>query len=252
MNTKHYYRCGALSASGRRLADFSARAHKAALAAEEYAKAHGAVAYVQPVEFCEGGVEYLEFNADPDPKVWRKRVFGAHALYEPECFVRSGLVALARGCTPEADWRRDYSPDGLSWSQVRGSRPLADFAALIGYRPAGVHADDWLAVERALADKVFFAFAEFYGKQPEPCLRRAVEAEKQRRALPVVGFDDLFDALGIAADRYRADVAPAFFLAGDAFFIEAASECDGPDFIPVSKAEFDAASSLLRRDGGAP
>lgn len=213
-----YYKCGRDSATGKLLAKFWSQAIKASRKAEAYAKSMGAKAYIQPVQYFEGGVEYLEFDKEPDPEVWRRKDFGDFVAYEPNCRAVNGLLPVddAR-FVPSDTWNRIYSKDTIEKD-----------------------------------GKKFYAYVEFCGDQKPKrgkspgALRKAVKAERLRLALPVVRIDRLYSILGFQLPKdgkemgkaAKGTVTPVFFVQGDHYYIKAQCECGAPDLEPVTSKVF--------------
>ena len=258
-----YYSCDINSKVGKKLRSFHHKAVKAAERADEYARKYGATSYIQPVQFFEGGVDYLEFEKEPDARIWRKR-FNAdnRAQYEPNCMYRPEILVLPdERFQPSDTWNRTFSREHLSWEQVKRRFPLSYWARALKYELTGDKEKDLEAVEVKLKDCSFVPFIEFYGeteKDPDGSkkgkksvpnyLRRAIQAEKDRQALPVVETEWLFALLDMAdiptdPDERKAYLSnvetPIFFLyAYETYYIRCQCPCNAEGLHAITIADF--------------
>lgn len=256
MTEMYYYACKKTSVVGRRLLSFLHRAIKADERAEAYAKKFGASSYVQPPQFFAGGVDFLEFDKEPDTKVWRKRITTPDGIdeYEPNCMVRSDLLMVDHGnFKPSDTWNRAYLGSHLTWLQVRDKKTLQEWAALVGYELTDDKEWDVRNVDSLLSDKFFFPYLEYFGDQPSrdgkaipQTLRKAIRAERERQRLPVVDAQELFLLLNmqmdVADDNKKASpvsvVTPVFFLQGDNFYIRSRMPCKVDGLEQTNVVEF--------------
>ena len=202
---KFYYTCDTNSRVGRKLRSFWRTACHAAERADDFARKYGAVSYITPDQFFMGGVDYLEFDHKPDLRVWRKRVHSADGIdeYEPNCMCRADVLIIPDDrFQPSDTWNRTYSREHLSWEQARQKKTLKEWATIVGYTLTDDNETDWDYVTSQLHNRFFVPFMEFFGELTEDgksipqTLRRAVRAEKDRLALPVVKTETLLLLLG--------------------------------------------------------
>lgn len=252
----YYYQCDIYSTVGKKLQKFWDKVIRAAHRADAYAKKYGAVSYIQPVQFFEGGVDYLEFDHQPDPEVWRKRVRSAdgHDEYEPNCMVRSDILVIPDDrFRPSDTWNKTYSKEHLRWEQVRQQKTVKEWAAIIGYELTGDREKDTSNIEQQLSKRSFVPFLEYYGTQQvagrseaPQSLRKAIRAEKDRLALPVVETEWLFALLDMErptdANELKAWVrnmeTPIFFTYADSFYIRSQCPCRGEGLYPTTEGVF--------------
>lgn len=164
----YFYFCDINSKVGKKLRSFHHRANRAAQRADDYARKYGAVSYIPPVQFFEGGVDYLEFDHEPDERVWRKR-FNAddRAQYEPNCMSRPEILVVPDDrFQPSDTWNRTYSHEHLTWEQVSRRFPLSYWARTVKYQLTGDKEKDMAAVDARLSSCSFVPFIEFFGIDP--------------------------------------------------------------------------------------
>lgn len=272
----YFYSCDINSKVGKKLRSFHHRANCAAQRADDYARKYGAVSYIPPVQFFEGGVDYLEFDHEPDPRIWRKR-FNAdnRTQYEPNCMYRAEILAVPdERFQPSDTWNRTYSREHLTWEQVSPRFPLSYWARIAKYQLTGDKDKDMVAVDAKLSSCSFVPFIEFYGSEPAPAsdaaapaatvpsgspagkkksvpnyLRRAIQAEKDRQALPVVETEWLFALLDMAdlptdPDERKAFLAnletPLFFYyaGNDRYYIRCQRPCKAEGLHETTAPDF--------------
>ena len=299
----YFYFCDINSKVGKKLRSFHHRANYVAQRADDYARKYGAVSYIPPVQFFEGGVDYLEFEHEPDARIWRKR-FNAdgRAQYEPNCMFRPEILVVPDDrFQPSDTWNRTYSREHLSWEQVCRRFSLSYWARAVKYELTGDKEKDMAAVDAKLSSCSFVPFIEFYGSDPVPAadasapasagdashdaivpagspadsapavtvpagsasgqkkpitkktvpnhLRRAIQAEKDRQALPVVETEWLFALLDMAdlptdKDERKAFLAnmetPLFFYyAGkDRYYIRCQRPCNAEGLHETTAPDF--------------
>lgn len=243
---RHYYKIPLASKTGKLLRKYHHAAQRAALAAERYAARWGARSYIGTYEAFEGGVEYLEFEGVPDDRIWRKvgHEWDADARdfiyqYEPRVRERAGTVTLPKGEHPSNRWDRIYMPRPKVLKNQEGK-------------------DVWQ-----------FRFLEWYGDEEQygvtkrdgrrmvpPALRRAIRAERERRALPLVGLEQLADILAMriiqpegGKRRTRmVDVeTPAFFFVLDYYYVSSPFECVNPDMSEIERGTYVFMEGTARR-----
>ena len=238
-----YYFCDEHSRVGRKLRSFWREAVHADEMADKYARKYGASSYVQPPQFFAGGVDFLEFDSQPDTEVWRKRVTTPEGIdeYEPNCMVRSELLMVSdRRFRPSDTWNTTFSREYLTWEQAKPQKTLQQWATLAGIKTTDDRDHDVAAVNQAFASMLFVPYLEFFGDQTgwrgktiPQTLRRAIRAEKDRLALPVVHSEKLFALLEMEMpadkDAKKAFLqnagTPIFFIQGETFFIRASQPC---------------------------
>ncbi len=254
---KHFYQCDLESKAGRQLQYLMKRQIRVCERADDYARKYGAVEYEPPVQFYDGGVDYLLFGDKiPDEKVWRKRMEDAegNGIYEPNCMVRSDVLILPDDrFHPSDTWNMTYGKDHLKWQQVKRKKTLAQWAAIIGYQLTGDREKDAGAVDMEMSKHTFVPFLEYYGAEPvkskADCpqwLRRAIKAEKDRASLPVIEIEEVFSILQAAVpkeDPERAAflynmVTPVFFVHRDKFFVGSQCKCEAEGLHDINKETF--------------
>lgn len=254
----YYYQCDKYSKVGRQLNKFWHKAVNAARRADDYVRKYGGpdATYIPPVQFYEGGVDYIEFKVEPDPRVWRKKFTSADGYdeYEPNCMYRADVLALPDDrFHPSNTWNKVYSRQHITWSQARPMKPLEKWAAIAQVQLTGDRAVDAKAINERMENFSFVSFIEFYGdgsiaddnltKRTCPgWLRRAIRAEQDRQRLPVVEVSELFALLqvkpiparrsdgalakdGIAVPVQQPTVTPTFFLYDETYYIATEYPC---------------------------
>jgi len=276
----YFYFCDINSKVGKKLRSFHHRANYVAQRADDYARKYGAASYIPPVQFFEGGVDYLEFENEPDARICRKRFnVDNRAQYEPNCMFRPEILVVPDDrFQPSDTWNRTYSREHLSWEQVCRRFPLSYWARAVKYELTGDKEKDMAAVDAKLSSCSFVPFIEFYGSDPVPAvdaspdatvpavsasgkkkpitkktvpnhLRRAIQAEKDRQALPVVETEWLFALLDMAdlptdKDERKAFLAnmetPLFFYyAGkDRYYIRCQRPCKAEGLHETTAPDF--------------
>lgn len=255
--TYFYYKCDIESKVGRKLREFWRGARNAALAADRYARKAGAVSYVQPVEYFEGGVDYVEFERKPDSRVWRKALTDrdGHDEYEPNCKCRREVLCLPDArFQPSDKWNMVFSKERLSWQDAKRMKPLAYWLGVMKRKPSDDTEADRKAVEERFGDCVFVPYMEYYanpdtdysnldpkvrerdkrkGVAPR-ALREAVYFERTRQQLPTVQVEWLFTLLGMtdaveeaAQGTQPKDTreTPTFFCLDDSFYVRSVHPC---------------------------
>ena len=264
---KYFYQCDLNSKVGRRLQKFWAKAVRACERADEYAKRYGASHYEPPVQYYAGGVDYLLFIGKRfEKQVWRKRMDDAegNGIYEPNCMVRSDVLVLPDDrFHPSDTWNKTYGKDHLTWAQVKRQKTLAQWAAIIGYTLTDDKEKDAAAVELELSKRTFVAFLEYYGAEPvrskADCpqwLRKAIRAEKDRQALPVVDVEELFLLLGAdvpTQDPERAAflhnmTTPTFFVYRDSYYVGAQCPCVAEGLHEINEGVYTYRQNLSNRE----
>lgn len=277
MKKIYYYQCDINSRVGKKLRSFHHRAVRAAERADEYARKYGAASYIQPVQFFEGGVDYLEFDHEPDTRVWRKRFEAdGKAQYEPNCMYRAEMLVIPDDrFQPSDTWNRIYSHDHLTWEQACDRHSLTYWAAVTHYTLTDDKEADLAVISEKLKSCFFVPFIEFYGDVECPAvspqgknscrsfstvspsrkkpsipnhLRRAIQAERDRQALPVVETEWFFALLDMEdlptdPDERKAFLTnvetPIFFLyADERYYVRCQCPCRAEDLHPVTLQEF--------------
>lgn len=237
----YYYKCDEYSKVGRALGKFWRKVVQAAYRADAYAKKYGACNYEQPVQFFEGGVDYLIFETTPDERVWRKKLVAKDgtALYEPNCMYRADILVIPDDrFHPSNTWNKIYSKKHLTWEQAKPQKTLDQWAAIAKMKRTDDREKDAKALDERMSRYSFVSYLEFYGDESVPrnmskadCpawLRRAIRAEQDRQALPVVEVYPLFALLDMKPEGegvVNMSVTPNFFLYGDSYYICAEFPC---------------------------
>lgn len=231
--TRRYYKCTNDSDTGKQIAKFHIMAIEAQDAAERYADKMGASAYIQPVEYFAGGVEFLIFDKAPSSRVWKKREIGGGTYYEPNCKCKPGMLILDSQDAKVPDSKRGVRYGKKQpWAAVRNARTLDQWALIIGYTPTGDIVADRQHVERELGGKWFVSMVEYSGN------KKALDAELARINLPVLETGVFLDAVD-ATDR-SPKITPTFFLADDTYYIRMTdNECRGAELEEITEGEFD-------------
>lgn len=250
---ERYYKCAEDSQVGVRLGEFWRKALHAARKAEAYAKRMGAVSYIQPVQFFEGGVDFLEFDKAPDAEVWRKKELGDAVVYEPNCTANAGVMILPKDNFIPADgFDKIYNKEHYTWEQVSQSHPLEYWSLIVGYALTGDKEKDWDAINAQMRGKYFVTYIQFTGDQKQRrgkvpvSLRKAIRAEKMRMSLPVVTVEELFSILSFQMPDTKAGVSklsrslatPVFFIYDATYYIKAWGVCVADGLVEISKALF--------------
>lgn len=219
---KYYYKLPALSETGKRLRKFNSQAILALRRADAYAKRMGAVAYHSSNDAFAGGVAFLIFEKEPNPAVFRVATkIDDELCYEPNVKLDSGVVVVKMNELPkdEPDCLYDRSKL-LSWADVRDRYSLATWAKTANITDADKMTEDALREEitKRMKDRNFISYLRI-SDIPAPDLvqshqlrkggrahlravrpsvkvaSRAVTAERQRMALPIMSISSLLDIL---------------------------------------------------------
>ena len=255
--TYFYYRCDVYSKVGRQLTEFWRAYEKAQERAEQYAQKAGATSYVQPVEYFGGGVEYVSFDKEPDPLIWRKRLTDADGVvcYEPNCVAQHEIMCIPdHRMQPSDKWNMLFSKERFTWKEAKQMKPLRYWLKAMGKTPSSDEEADKKLVEEHFQYYAFVPFIHFVGsddtdyrqhetrrrdgnkkRQVAPrALREAVYMEKTREQLPTVQAEWLFAILGIEdavsdASKGKAPVlmreTPTFFIYRDTYYLRVIKEC---------------------------
>lgn len=237
---KYYYKLPALSETGKRLRKFNSQAILALRRADAYAKRMGAVAYHSSNDAFAGGVAFLIFEKEPNPAVFRVATkIDDELCYEPNVKLDSGVVVVKKNELPkdEPDCLYDRSKL-LSWADVRDRYSLATWAKTANIADADKMTEDGLKEEitRRMKDRNFISYLRILD-MPAPDLvqshqlrkggrvhlravrpsvkvaSRAVTAERQRMALPIMSISSLLDILTGSNTAVAAEcgTTPIFF-----------------------------------------
>lgn len=252
----YYYQCDRHSKAGRELYKFHRSAQHADEAAEAYAKRYEASSYVQPAQFFTGGIDYLEFDKEPDPQVWRKKFTAADGRgeYEPNCMVGADICALFdEHLRPSDTWNTTYSKERLTWEQVKNRKTAWDWLQLIHEPFSGSTEEAAQRAEDLLKNRVFVEYLYYYGDQPHEkhtvaprTLRQAVHAEKDRVTLPVVRTEDLYTLLGMLlpqdaeeAKTYLQETeTPTYFIYDDTWYVRTCHPCSAEGLHGISEGTY--------------
>ncbi len=248
-----FYKCDRKSSVGIRLEHFWHKAQKAAHRAEDYAKKMGATSYIQPVQFFEGGVDFLEFEKEPDLRVWRKRTdLGETVVYEPRCSVRAGVMMVPyKDSVLSNRWNIVYEKNTSEWTQVRNRFPLSYWCGKLGIKVSSSETEDWKRVDAALKGKFWLPYLEFSAEYESASVvptyvRKAVRAERLRLSLPVVSMDELYELLVFQLPDGKEEIkdfaqnlsTPTFFIYRDVFYISIGGECKHSELEEITKGVF--------------
>lgn len=237
---KYYYKLPVLSETGKQLRKFNSQAILALRRADAYAKRMGAVAYHSSNDAFAGGVAFLIFEKEPNPAVFRVATkIDDELCYEPNVKLDSGVVVVKKNELPkdEPDCLYDRSKL-LSWADVRDRYSLATWAKTANITDAEKMTEDALREEitKRMKDRNFISYLRI-SDIPAPDLvqshqlrkggrahlravrpsvkvaSRAVTAERQRMALPIMSISSLLDVLtgGNTTVAAECGTTPIFF-----------------------------------------
>ena len=237
---KYYYKLPVLSETGKQLRKFNSQAILALRRADAYAKRMGAVAYHSSNDAFAGGVAFLIFEKEPNPAVFRVAAkIDDELCYEPNVKLDSGVVVVKKNELPkdEPDCLYDRSKL-LSWADVRDRYSLATWAKTANITDAEKMTEDALREEitKRMKDRNFISYLRI-SDIPAPDLvqshqlrkggrahlravrpsvkvaSRAVTAERQRMALPIMSISSLLDVLtgGNTTVAAECGTTPIFF-----------------------------------------
>lgn len=237
---KYYYKLPVLSETGKRLRKFNSQAILALRRADAYAKRMGAVAYHSSNDAFAGGVAFLIFEKEPNPAVFRIATkIDDELCYEPNVKLDSGVVVVKKNELPkdEPDFLYDRSKL-LSWADVRDRYSLATWAKTANINDAEKMTEDALREEitMRMKDRNFISYlrildmpapdlvqshqlrkgARVHLRAVRPSVKvasRAVTAERQRMALPIMSISSLLDILtgGNTTVAAECGTTPIFF-----------------------------------------
>lgn len=232
--TEHFcYKADFNSKVGQNMLKFWKAAKDAATAADRFARSCGAQSYVQPVQYFDGGVEYLEFAKEPDKRLFRKALTDKDGVdeYEPNCRYRREYLELPdEHFNPSDKWnmvfakeikvaRGDRHPSVVirPWADVRTQMPVTYWAKMAGIRLKGDKDKDVKALNEKFDGHYFAEYIYYYAdpqtdyscdssrkphRKQRKCvapwyLRKAVHLERIRQGLPSVEVEWLFAILGM-------------------------------------------------------
>lgn len=237
---KYYYKLPVLSETGKRLRKFNSQAILALRRADAYAKRMGAVAYHSSNDAFAGGVALLIFEKEPNSAVFRVATkIDDELCYEPNVKLDSGVVVVKKNELPkdEPDCLYDRSKL-LSWADVRDRYSLAIWAKTANITDAEKMTEDVLRKEitKRMKDRNFISYlrisdmpapdlvqsrqlrkgARVHLRAVRPSVKvasRAVTAERQRMALPIMSISSLLDILtgGNTTVAAECGTTPIFF-----------------------------------------
>ena len=237
---KYYYKLPALSETGKRLRKFNSQAILALRRADAYAKRMGAVAYHSSNDAFAGGVAFLIFEKEPNSTVFRVATkIDDELCYEPNVKLDSGVVVVKKNELPkdEPDCLYDRSKL-LSWADVCDRFSLATWAQTANITDADKMTEDALREEitKRMKDRNFISYlrisdmpvpdlvqsrqlrkgARVHLRAVRPSVKvasRAVTAERQRMALPIMSISSLLDILtgGNTTVAAECGTTPIFF-----------------------------------------
>lgn len=237
---KYYYKLPVLSETGKRLRKFNSQAILALRRADAYAKRMGAVAYHSSNDAFAGGVAFLIFEKEPNLTVFRVATkIDDELCYEPNVKLDSGVVVVKKNELPkdEPDCLYDRSKL-LSWTDVRDRYSLATWAQTANITDADKMTEDALREEitKRMKERNFIYYlrisdmpapdlvqsrqlrkgARVHLRAVRPSVKvasRAVTAERQRMALPIMSISSLLDILtgGTTTVAAECGTTPIFF-----------------------------------------
>lgn len=237
---KYYYKLPALSETGKRLRKFNSQAILALRRADAYAKRMGAVAYHSSNDAFAGGVAFLIFEKEPNPTVFRVATkIDDELCYEPNVKLDSGVVVVKKNELPKDDPDCLYDRSKLlSWADVCDRYSLATWAQTANITDVDKMTEDALREEitKRMKDRNFISYLRILD-MPTPDLvqshqlrkggrahlravrpsvkvaSRAVTAERQRMALPIMSISSLLDILtgGNTIVAAECGTTPIFF-----------------------------------------
>lgn len=237
---KYYYKLPVLSETGKRLRKFNSQAILSLRRADAYAKRMGAVAYHSSNDAFAGGVAFLIFEKEPNPAVFRVATkIDDELCYEPNVKLDSGVVVVKKNELPKDDPDCLYDCSKLlSWTDVRDRYSLATWAKTANVADAEKMTEDALREEitKRMKDRNFISYLRI-SDMPAPDLvqsrqlrkggrvhlraarpsvkiaSRAVTAERQRMALPIMSISSLLDILtgGNTTVAAECGTTPIFF-----------------------------------------
>lgn len=252
---QYYYQCDVNSKVGRALTKFWRKAVKAAERAEAYAKKFGASEYEPSVQFFRGGVDYLIFDKKPDERVWRKRLTDNDgvALYEPNCMYRSDVLIIPDDrFQPSNTWDKIYSKKHLSWREVQPQKTFEQWCQLAKVQRTDDREADIKRLNAIMERYHYVPFIHFYGDETAPrgsskadvpaWLRRAIKAEQERQALPVVEVFPLFAILcmtpPVDEGTVSFSVTPEVFNHYDSWYISTEYPCVADGLHPITEGTY--------------
>ena len=269
-----YYKVDISTNTGTQLNQFLRKCQKADIAADKYAKRMGAVKYIQPMDVFAGGVDYLEFKCSKKGKEWIEVPSGdpSVTLWQPNCLAIPAIKTVPKGVNFELKWD-EFIPGGIK----RAKRlSLDDIKLLLGddnvkklreFEQAnlGIGAYDYVPLHRFThgSDKLTLSVSEAQNnenlspstrqRQPQ-WFRKAVEAEKRRLSLPVVGISEFYDIVKFQLPEDKKDAkssepvsTPAFFLHDGYFWVSFIYPCTADDMEEITKETFEYAMNTAKR-----
>lgn len=275
---KFYYKLSTRTESGKRLRKFNSQAILALRRADAYAKRMGAIAYHSSNDAFAGGVEFLVFDKEPNLAIWRAATkVDGEVLYEPNVKIDTGVKMVNKNQLPTDEPDCIYNRNKLlSWSDVKPHYSLATWAKTANiYRATTMSETElWTEVNKRMKDRNFISYIRFSdmpspdllkkaprrSTEKKPTVRlvrpsvkvasRAVTAEQQRMALPVMSFSSLMDILtaGATDETSKCNTTPIFFEWEKVWYIGVDVPCDGnPDMELIDANAFTFALNTKKR-----
>lgn len=241
----YFYKCDVSSPVGVNLGKFLSFALEVEERAEEYARSVGASAYICPVGCFAGGVDFLEFDVQPDLNVWRKRTdLGDNILYEPNCNMNFCVMVMDDDKSMPSDtWRRFYNHKHLTWDEVRGLFSVDKWLAICNRKSTGNKGTDWNIVTSLLFEKFFVTYVDYeydnhrnVTKRLASAFRKAVKAERMRIALPVLQMKPLYDILCVDTPTQH---TPTLFIYNNEIFVGSDVPCAASDLFVISASQYE-------------
>lgn len=254
MDEKFYYTFPVNSKLGKAFMDFCKECHKADQKADRYARRMGALFYYSEPSAFAGGVSTLCFDEkgdaggkhprrSVDDRVWRYvTTINGDKCYEPNCRQVMGCSMVDTRFVPSDTmtmvWQKSVSP----WAQVKHLYSRAKWAELAGIALTGDAGNDDKLLDAALGDKQFRQYMLFTGDDLKPVpkkgrslpLMRAIKAERERMALPVVTLEPLAKLLEFDMEGHQPDNSTfGSFIYRDYFYISVSCRCDADGLEPI-------------------
>ncbi len=203
-------------------------------------------------------------------------------LYEPNCMYRSDVLVMPDDrFHPSDTWDKTYSKEHLAWKDAKQLKTFDQWAAIAKLKRTDDREADMKALDQLMSRYTFVTFLHFYGdeaatvpnaspsgsrfpqgraagrtaaararaaasgKNAPDCpqwLRKAIRAEKDRQALPVVEIYPLMAMLDMRPSTtgrsVTLNVTPQFFLYGETFFIGTEYPCHAEGLHPTTEGNF--------------
>lgn len=224
---RHYYRVKEKSWMGKNIGHLLSECQEVDRKTKQYVKNMGADDYYAKAGTFEGGIAYLIFSEDkkPDERIWRYvSHIGSDVCYEPNCsMVISAAVMSDDKFRPSNTFDTVFDKKPSTFSEVFGLNPLSHWASIAHYQLHGVSGmrDDLNYLQHYFVKTKFLKYMKF---SPSPkngkptkmtdVVRRAIRAERERYALPVITMQRVLitlmaDMSGV--EKKQLEFTPMFF-----------------------------------------